>query len=84
MQGLIEGAKSELSKLPASRSIAEVEATLRGAQRDPQRHGCAMVNGSRALSCPKLDGELARARQRDRLGAKIASLLEDVLTRSGR
>ena len=30
-----------------------------------------------ALSCPKLDGELARARQRERLGAKIASLLED-------
>ena len=36
-----------------------------------------MVNGSMALSCPKLDGELARARQRERLGAKIASLLED-------
>ena len=33
-----------------------------------------MVNGSMALSCPKLDGELARARQRDRLEAKIVAL----------
>ena len=76
-QGLIETTKADLAKLPAGRSVAEVEVSLRAVQRDPQRYGCAMVNGSMALSCPKLDEELARARQRERLGAKIASLLED-------
>jgi hypothetical protein len=77
IQALIAAAQAELAKLPAGRSVAEVEAVLRGAQRDPQRYGCAMINGSMALSCPKLDGELARARQRERLGAKVASLVED-------
>jgi hypothetical protein len=30
-----------------------------------------------ALSCPKVDGEIARARQRERLKAKITILLDD-------
>ena len=30
-----------------------------------------------ALSCPKLNGEIARARQRERLKAKITILLDD-------
>jgi hypothetical protein len=77
IQALIETNKVELAKLPASRSMAEVEAVLRAAQRDPARYNCAMINGSMGLSCPKLDGELARARQRERLQAKIASLVQD-------
>jgi hypothetical protein len=55
LQGLIEGAKAELAKLASARSVAEVEASLRGTQREPQRYGCAFINGSMAMSCPKLD-----------------------------
>ena len=78
LQALIEGAKAELAKLPAARSVAEVEASLRATQREPQRYGCAMINGSMALSCPKLDGELARARQRERLTTKIAGWSDEI------
>ena len=78
LQALIEGAKADMAKLPAARSVAEVEASLRATQREPQRYGCAMINGSMALSCPKLDAELARARQRDRLTAKIAGWNEEI------
>ena len=78
LQLLIEGAKAELAKLPAARSVAEVEASLRATQREPQRYGCAFINGSMAMSCPKLDAELARARQRERLTAKIAGWNEEI------
>ena len=78
LQLLIEGAKAELTKLPAARSVAEVEASLRATQREPQRYGCAFINGSMAMSCPKLDAELARARQRERLTAKIAGWNEEI------
>ena len=78
LQALIEGAKAELAKLPAARSVAEVEASLRATQREPQRYGCAMINGSMAMSCPKLDGELARARQRERLTTKIAGWSDEI------
>ena len=37
-----------------------------------------MINGSMALSCPKLDGELARARQRERLTTKIAGWSDEI------
>jgi hypothetical protein len=37
-----------------------------------------MINGSMAMSCPKLDAELARARQRERLTAKIAGWNEEI------
>lgn len=78
LQSLIEGAKAQLAKLPAARSVAEVEASLRATQREPQRYGCALINGSMAMSCPKLDGELARAQQRERLTAKIAGWTADI------
>jgi hypothetical protein len=76
IQALIDATKGELAKLPVGRSVAEAEAAHKAAQREPQRYGCAMINGSMALSCPKLDGEIARARQRERLTAKVASLVE--------
>lgn len=77
LQGLIEATKAELAKLPAGRSVAELEAAINAARRDPWRYGCAAVNGSLAVSCPKLDGELARARNRERMAAKLTGLVED-------
>ena len=72
LQALIEATKAELAKLAPGRSVAEVEVALRAAYRDPNRYSCAFINGSLGMSCPKLDGELARARQRERLTVKIA------------
>lgn len=74
---LLDATKAELAKVPIGRPVTEIEAALRAAQRDPWRHGCAAINGSLGVSCPKLDAELARARQRERLTAKVASLVED-------
>jgi hypothetical protein len=71
LQSLIDAAKTELAKLPATRSVAEIEASLRAARRDPYRYSCALINGSLGISCPKLDAEKARALQRERLTAKI-------------
>jgi hypothetical protein len=77
LQSLIDAAKGELAKLPPARLVAEVEASLRAARCDPRRYDCAFINGSLGISCPKLDGELARAPQRELLAAKITLLAED-------
>src|SRR5262249_16635211 len=74
----IDGARAELTKLAPSRTIGELEALRALAQRQPQRFGCAAVNGSLALSCPGIDAELSRARQRERLTAKIAGWTEEI------
>ena len=71
LQSLIDTAKTDLAKLPATRSVAEIEASLRAARRDPYRYSCTLINGSLGISCPKLDAEKARALQRERLTAKI-------------
>ena len=78
LQALIDGARGELAKLAPSRTVGELEALRALAQRQPQRFGCAAVNGSPALSCPGIDGELSRARQRERLTDKIASWTEEI------
>ena len=70
-QAAYDTARAELSKLASTRPVDELEALLVGAQRDPRRYGCAAVNGSLAVSCPKLEGELARARQRGKLQAEL-------------
>jgi hypothetical protein len=70
LQSLINAAKDELAKLQATRTTAEIEASQRAARHDPQRYGCAFINGSLGVSCPKLDAEKARALQRERLTTK--------------
>jgi hypothetical protein len=77
LQVLIASAQAELAKVPPARSVGEIEASLRAALRDPNRYSCALINGSMGISCPMLDGEIARARQRERLTANIASLVDD-------
>lgn len=62
-----DAARADLARLPAARPVGELEALLAAAQRAPQRHGCAAVNGSLRLSCPALEAELARSRERERL-----------------
>ena len=64
-------AETELAKLTPARPAGELEALLRAAQRDPRRYGCAAVNGSLAVNCPKLESELARSRQREKLQADM-------------
>jgi hypothetical protein len=41
-------------------------------------HGCAAINGSLAMSCPKLEAEKARAEQRERLTGKIAGWTAEI------
>lgn len=78
-QNAYENARAELQRLPASRPVGEMEALLAAAQRAPQRHGCAAVNGSLRLSCPALEAELARARQRERLTAAMEKASTDLV-----
>ena len=79
LQALIEGAKAELAKLPAARSVAEVEASLAGRPaRAAAAHGCAVINGSMAHVLPEAGGEIARARQRERLTTKIAAWTAEI------
>jgi hypothetical protein len=69
LQRLLEVAKSDLSMLPASRPIAELEAL--------KRRGCgspAALAGQVRASCPRYDAELARAWERQRLTSKIEEL----------
>jgi hypothetical protein len=76
LQSLIETTKAELAKLPAGRSVAEVEALDR---RYPGRD-CGAENGTGRWICQRPDpyaAELARARQRERLAAKLALLVVD-------
>jgi hypothetical protein len=64
----------ELAKLPAARPVAEVEEVIRGAAMNPRgSHGCTAINGSLRMSCSKLEAEKARAAQRDRLTANVAT-----------
>jgi len=79
LQTLIDNAKAELAKLPAARPVAEVEAVIRGATMNPRgSHGCTALNGSLRMSCPKLEAEKARAAQRDRLTANIATWTTEI------
>jgi hypothetical protein len=71
-------AKSDLAKLAPSRSVPEVEAAIAGA-----RPHCRVVvtTGRRKTICstpPALLAELARAKQRDRLQAALASASSDL------
>jgi hypothetical protein len=76
LQTLIEATKAELAKLPVGRSLAELE-TLdrRYAGRD-----CGAENGTGRWVCQRpgpYAGELARARHRERMEAKVAGLIRD-------
>lgn len=77
-QAAYDTAKGDLARLPPSRPAGELEALLAAAMRAPQRHGCAAINGSLRLSCPVLDAELARARQRERLAAAMEKASTDL------
>jgi hypothetical protein len=71
--GLIEAAQAELARLPASRSVAEIQALIDNASRNPRgSHGCTARNGSLAMSCPRLETEKARAQRRAELTRQIA------------
>jgi hypothetical protein len=78
LQPLIDNAKAELAKLPITRGVTEIEASLRAARRDPNRYSCALINGSMGISCPKLEAEKARAQQRERLTAKIDGWIGEI------
>jgi hypothetical protein len=69
LQSLIDAAKADLAKLPAARSVAELEALM--------KRGCparTALNGQVKAACPKYDVELGRARERQRLNSRIAEL----------
>lgn len=67
-QAAYDSAKDELSKLPHARLVDEITALVARAAMNPRAvAGCTAINGSTQMSCPKLEGELARARQRQKL-----------------
>jgi hypothetical protein len=78
LNSLIANANAELAKLPITHSVAEIDATLKAARRESRRYGCAVVIGSSAVSCPKLDSDRVRAVQRERLTASIAGWTADI------
>jgi hypothetical protein len=64
-------AEAELAKLAPTRTVGELEAVLAAAQLNPRTKGCAGDGRSSRVTCPKLEAELARARQRERLKADM-------------
>jgi hypothetical protein len=73
-QALMDTIKAELGKLPASRSLAELEPMDR---RSPGRD-CGAENGTGRWVCLRpgpYAAELSRARQRERLEGKLASMM---------
>jgi hypothetical protein len=77
-----EAARDELAKLAPARPAAELEALIRGAQRNPRTAGCTALNGSLRVTCAKLEAEFARARQLDTLKADMDRASAD-LTKTG-
>jgi hypothetical protein len=64
-------AAGELAKLAPARAVGELEAVLGGAQLNPRAKGCAGQSTSGRVTCPKLEAELARARQAERLRGEM-------------
>jgi hypothetical protein len=77
LRSLLEVTKTELAKLPATRSVAELEPLDR---RNPSRD-CGAENGTGRWVCQRpgpFATELGRARQRERLEGRLASTLGEV------
>jgi hypothetical protein len=70
-QAAYNTAKADLDKLAPARATGELEALLAAAQLNPRTKGCAGDGSSPRVTCPKLEAELARARQRDKLQAAV-------------
>jgi hypothetical protein len=51
--------------------VGELDALLAAAQLNPRTKGCAGDGASARVTCPKIEAELARARERDRLQAAV-------------
>jgi hypothetical protein len=69
LQRLLEATKAELNKLPASRSVAELESLI--------RRGCGSpgaLAGHVRRACPRYDAERSIAWERQRLTSKIEEL----------
>jgi hypothetical protein len=70
-QSAYDAARAELAKLPPARTTGELEAAQAAAQLNPRTKGCVGDGRSARVTCPKLEAELARGRQRDRLQAAV-------------
>jgi hypothetical protein len=64
-------ADADLGKLAPARPVAEVEALLLGAQWWRPPKGCTADKGAQRVTCPALEAELARSRQRDKLKGEM-------------
>jgi hypothetical protein len=76
LRSLLEATQAELARLQPSRPLVELEALDR---RHPGRE-CGMENGTGRWLCHRPGPyavELARARQKERLQAKVGALVED-------
>jgi hypothetical protein len=72
IQAQIAATSFELAKIPAARSVAELEPLIRRACPSG-----AALKGQIKTGCPRYDVELARAWERSRLAAKVAELTKD-------
>jgi biotin operon repressor len=70
-QAAYDRAETELGKLAAARPVAEVEALLMGAQWWKPPKGCTADKVAQRVTCPAMEAELARSRQRDKLKAEM-------------
>jgi hypothetical protein len=70
-QAAYDRAEAELSKLAAARPVAEIEALLMGAQWWKPPKGCTADKLAQRVTCPAMEAELARSRQRDKLKAEM-------------
>jgi hypothetical protein len=78
LQTSYDAAKAELDGLKPSRPAAEIEALLMGAQWWKPPKGCTADEAKKRVTCPALEGELARSRQRERLKADLERATADL------
>jgi hypothetical protein len=70
-QAAYDKATADLARIGSTRPVGELEALLAAAQLNPRTKGCAGEGSSSRVTCPKIEAELARARERDRLQAAV-------------
>jgi hypothetical protein len=78
LQTSYDAAKAELDGLKPSRPVAEIEALMMGAQWWKPPKGCTADDAKKRVTCPALEGELARSRQRERLKADMERATADL------
>jgi hypothetical protein len=79
-QSAYDRAEADLGKVAPARPAAEIEALLLGAQWWKPPKGCTADKVAQRVTCPTMEAELARSRQRDKLKAEMEQAASELKT----